>query len=328
VLAGVGLVAMTARSLLSYREVASHHGGEVINLGANAQPEAGQHGFMARVVGIPHVVESPHDPEFNLTVNTPVLIRHVEMFQWREIRIGSTVHYELDWVDHPVDASHFQDPAGHTNPLSFPISGKRFTASLVQMGGFQLSPLLVSSFPGSSMVAPDRASLPENLAASFSKYHDYLVTSDHPSDPRLGDLRVSWEEVPLQQMTLVARVDGSRLVAAAGTTDGKGYEVQVGNVSLLGLFPDLPVPPDFILTQRIVSVLLASLGVFLLLSAQRNRRRDPQLALGLGSLVVGAVAAVLWVPDDHGTIWGWLAVALVGLALTAWRLRRRSFQGG
>jgi hypothetical protein len=325
ILGGVGLAAMTERSLLNYRAVAVQHGGEALDLGTSAQPEAGQHGYMARLVGTPQVVESPHDPEFNLTVNTPVLNRHVEMFQWREIIIGNVVHYEMDWVDQPIDASQFRRPAGHANTTSFPLQSRRFIATLVQMGGFQLSPMVVRALPGSDLITPDPRALPENLAASFSGFHNYLVTSAKPGDPRLGDLRVSWEEVPLRQMTIVARVDGSRLVAATDAADGKGFQVQIGDVSLLDLFPDLPIPPDFLWTQRILAVLLAALGSFVALSAHRNPRRDGLLALGLGALLVGAFVSVLWMAGSKSMFSGWLAVMLAGLGLTAWRLWRRPF---
>lgn len=321
VLAGVGLVAMNARGLLNYRQAASRHGGEVIELGVDAQPQAGQHGYMARVVGTPRVVEAPRDAEFNLRVDTPVLVRHVEMFQWREINIGGNVHYELDWVDRPVDASHFVNPRGHMNPASFPLSGKQFDAGLVQMGGFSLGPVLVHALPGSARVTPDSAALPENLAASFSRYHDFLVTSAHPGDPRLGDVRVSWDEVPLRQVTIVGRLDGDHLVAATDASDGKGYSVQVGEVPLLDMFPDLPVPPEFVLSWRILAVLLATAGAYVLLLTQR-RRGDGLLALGLGALVVGSVASVLWLGGDGPTLGGWLAVTLAGLLMVGWRLRR------
>lgn len=321
VLAGIGLAAVTARGLLSYRAAASRHGGEVMDLGSNARPQPGQHGAMARIVGVPEVVEAPHDPEFNLRVNTPVLVRHVEMFQWRQIRIGSNVHYELDWVDRPLDASHFEDPAGHANPASFPINGKQFDAGLVQLGGFKLGPVLLHALPGSEKVVPDSKSLPENLAASFSRYQDYLVTSARPGDPRLGDVRVSWDEVPLQQLTVVGRLDGDRLVAASEAADGKGYDVQVGDVPVLDMFPDLPIPPEFVWSWRILAVLLTALGAYLLL-AQRNHR-DVLLAFGLGGLAVGTVASVIWIGGGAHTMYGWLALALAGLALTAWRLRRR-----
>lgn len=321
VLAGIGLVATTARSLLNYRAVAGLHGGEVVDLGTNSPPSGGQHGAMARVVGTPTVVEAPRDPDFNLLVDTPVLVRHVEMFQWREVRVGGRAHYELDWVDHPLDASHFEQPQGHANPARFPIDGRQFDAGLVRLGGFALGPELVHAIPGTQRVTPDPAALPANLAASFSRYQDYLVTSARPGDPRLGDVRVSWNEVPLQQLTVVGRVDGDRLVAATDAADGKGFVVQVGDVPVLDIFPDLPVPPEFVLSWRILSVLLASLGAFMLLAARRNRH-DPLLALGLGALVVGIVACVLWIGDDALTMFGWLVLALLGLLLTGWRLHR------
>lgn len=321
VLAGIGLIAMTVRGQLNYLTAVERHGGEVTSLVGDAGPQAGQHGAMVRLVGTPRVVEAPHDPDFNLQVNTPVLVRHVEMFQWREIRIGDSVHYELDWVDRPLDASHFKEPAGHTNPASFPLSGKQFDAGLVRLGGFKLSPPLLHALPGSEQAAPDMKRLPENLAASFTPYQDYLVSSAHPGDPRLGDLRVSWDAVPLQEITVVARIDGDRLVAAADAADGKGYDVEVGNVPLLDVFPDLPVPPAHLMSERILAVLLAALGAFLLLVTHRSRG-DVLLALALGALTVGTVASVLWLGSDALMLCAWAAVALSGLAGAIWRLQR------
>lgn len=320
-LAGVGLIAMTVRGQLNYLAAVERHGGEVTSLAGDTGPQAGQHGAMVRLVGTPQVVEAPHDPDFNLQVNTPVLVRHVEMFQWREIRIGDSVHYELDWVDRPLDASHFKEPAGHTNPASFPLSGKQFDAGLVQLNGFRLSPQLLHALPGSQLVAPDPKLLPENLAASFTAYQDYLVTSAHPGDPRLGDLRVSWDAVPLQEMTIVARIDGDRLVAAADAADGKGYDVEVGNVPLLDVFPDLPVPPAHVASEQILAVLLAALGAFLLLVTHRMRG-DVLLALASGALAVGTVASMLWLGRDALMLCIWAAVALSGLACAIWRLQR------
>ncbi|MFA6230044.1 MAG: TMEM43 family protein [Rhodanobacter sp.] len=320
-LAGIALLAITARGLLDYRKAASRHGGEVIELGRDAQPVAGQHGYMARLVGVPNVVEAPHDPDFNQHANTPVLERQVEMFQWREVRIGSSVHYEQDWVDHVEDSSRFQNPRGHTNPAALPIESQQFVAGLVQIGGFKLGPQLVLALPGSQLATPDPASLPANLAASFSLYGNYLVTSQQPAYPRLGDVRVSWEEVPLQQVTVIGRLDGDRLVAAADAGDGKGYSVQVGDVSLLDIFPDLPEPPEFVTGSWILSVLLAALGAFVLLFAKR-RRMEPLLAMGLGGLLVGTIASVLWIGAGGTTLSGWLAVAVLGLLLTGWRLHR------
>jgi hypothetical protein len=321
VFAGIGLVAMTARGVLNYRAAEARHGGEVINLGQAASPQAGQHGYMARIVGTPRVVEPPHDPDFNQRGDSPLLTRHVEMFQWREIRIGDSVHYELDWVDRPLDASQYRAPAGHQNPGAFPIQTKEFDAGLVQLNGFRLAPKLVRALPGSAQLEPDATQLPANLAASFSLHQGHLLTSAHPGDPRLGDLRVSWEEVPLQQMTIIARIDGDQLTPALDAPDGKGYDVEIGDVSMQDIFPDMPVAPTFVTGGRLLAILLATLGAGLLLAD--HQRRDPLLALALGLLVVGTVAAVLWVGKDTSAMLSWLIVAVAGLLLAGWRLQRR-----
>ncbi|MDE2156420.1 MAG: hypothetical protein KGJ32_11095 [Xanthomonadaceae bacterium] len=325
-LAGIGLIGMTAQNLISYHVTAARHGGDLIDFGTGgAMPQAGQNGYMARIVGTPRVVEAARDPDFNLTANTPTLIRHVDMFQWREIRIGGAVHYEMDWADHLIDSSRFVRPAGHANPATLPISGKRFDAGLVQMGGFMLSAQLVHAIPGSEPIAPDLKALPENLAASFSQYQGCLVTSAHPGAPRLGDVRVSWDAVPLQQMTVFARIDGDQLVTAPDAADGKGYDVEVGAVSLLNMFPDIPVPPRFMPGKRILAVLLAASGAYLLLFSVQSERRDVWLALAVGALAVSSVASVMWLGNDTRTLAGWLAVAILGLLVVSWRLRRRRF---
>jgi hypothetical protein len=320
ILAGVGLVALTAHGVMTYRVAAQRHGGEMMDLGNDASLQPGQYGHMARVVGTPTVLEPPSDSEFGLKADTPVLTRHVEMFQWRELHFGSQISYELAWVDHPVDASRFAQAAGHANPASFPLTQKTFDGGLVQIGGFRLSPLLIRALPGSAVVQPDLKSLPPNLAASFGPSENYLTTSSQPQSPRLGDIRVSWEKIPLQPITVFARIDGDKLVPAADAADGRGYDIEIGDVPLLNLLPDMPLPPTYVLARRIASVLLAALGAFVMLVA-RNRRGDPLLALGLGTLMVGAVSTMLWLGNDTSSMAIWLLVTLLGGALAVWRLR-------
>jgi hypothetical protein len=321
-LAGAGLLATTVHSVATFRALAARHGGEVIELGADAGPQPGQQGYMVRLAGTPKVVEAPRDPEFGLRVDTPVLLRHVDMFQWREVRIGSTVHYEQDWVDRPLDSSRFEQPAGHANPGSFALTGKQFDAALVQLDGFTLASPLVHALPGVEPASPDPKALPANLAASFSLYQNALVTSASPGNPRLGDLRVSWEKVPLQPITVLARIDGDRLEAATGSSDGKGYEVRLGDVSLLDMFPELPLPPGFVLGRQIIAVLLAALGALVILSGTAGRRADPLLALALGTLVVSAVASVMMLGNDSFATGMWLALTALGIGVALWRARR------
>ena len=317
---GLLLLVVTERGVIGQLTAGLRHGGQLIDLGTDARPEGGEHGYMARVSGTPVVVEAPFDKDFNLQASTPVLTRQVEMFQWREVRVGGSVHYEMDWADRPIDASHFQEPGSHANPSSFPIQGKQFDAGLVRLGGFKLSPSLLQALPGTSPVAPQMKSLPANLAATFSEYDGYLVTSEHPGSPRVGDIRVSWLGVPQEVVTVVARVDGGQLEAATGAADGNGYVVSIGDVPLLDVYPDLPAPPTAVMLKRILAVLLIMLGMFLLLPT-RGAAPDVWLAPALGALLAGVLAAALWLGVGTNTLGLWLAFAAVGLSGTLWRLR-------
>jgi hypothetical protein len=319
-LIGVGVAAVTEQGHVKYRAQIQRHGGDVLNLGSNGRPDADEQGYMVRVVGPLQVVEAPLDQQFNQQSNQPVLIRHVQMFQWHELRYGGPASYELDWEDKPIDSSRFEHPEGHTNPGKFPLENAQFDAGLVRLNDFVLDAALVHALTGSQPVTPDLRSLPSNLAASFSLFKNSLVTSAVPSNPQLGDLRVSWEAVPVQDVTVVAKVSGNRLIPASDAADGVGFAVQPGDVSLADIFPDLPVPPDYSWLRRIASILLATLGAALLLR-WHYQRIDPVLAPAIAVLVIGSVDAVLWLGNENTRAAGWFVLALVGIALTAWRVR-------
>jgi len=318
---GIVLAAWTERSLGNYQLALQLHGGGVVDLGHSMEPQDGLQGRMVRISGTPRVVEAPYDSDFNQQAATPVLARHVRMFQWRELRLGSNVTYELDWADKPQDSSRFAQPQGHANPGPFPIASKRFDAGNVELGGYKLDAALVHALPDSEPVAPVVKALTANLAASFSLQDGALVTSANPGNPRLGDLQVSWSAVPLQEVTVIARVDGDHLVAVPNAVDGDGYEVNVGDSTLLDMRPDIAAQPVLIWPRRILAVLLAVLGMCLLLRQRDATRIDPRLALGGGLLVVGVFAALPWLGSSTAAALAWLGVALVGLALLLWHRR-------
>jgi hypothetical protein len=324
-LAGLGLIAWNERRVMDYSAALARHGNgmPVLDLGDSGRPAAGQYGALTRVSGMPRIVDAPRDAEFNVRADSPILIRHVEMFQWREITVGGASHYELDWVDRPVDASSFAKPAGHVNPGAFPIQGRQFEAGEVKLGNFKLSEQVLRAFPGRVDVPPDEKNLPPNLAATFQRVGDALVTSNKPANPRLGDLRVSWEAVPLQTMTVLARIDGDTLVPAPAGDGDDGFDVQVGERSLLDVLPALPEPPQAVLWVRIAAFLLAVAGA-LLLACTSRLRRDVLFAIGIGAVVVSAVAGVMWLAGDAMAASVWLLIAVLGAGLSIWRVQQRT----
>lgn len=323
-LCALGLIAWNERRVMDYSAAVSRHGAPVLDLGGAGRPAAGQYGSTTRVSGLPQVVDAPRDNEFNVRSNTPVLVRHVEMFQWREITVAGSTHYEMDWVDRPIDATGFAKPAGHVNPGAFPIQGRQFEAGEVRLGNFRLATEIVRDFPGRVDVPVDEKSLPANLSATFTAHDGALVTSSKPDRPRLGDLRVSWEAIPLQDMTVLARIDGDTLVPGTPAQPGDaGFDVQVGERSLLDVLPALPEPPAAVSVVRGGAYLLAILGAFLLACGGRFRR-DALFAVGVGVVVVSAVAGAMWLAGDAMTASVWLLFAVLGTGLAIWRVQQRT----
>lgn len=324
-LVGLGLIAWNERRVMDYGNAVARHGGvAVLDLGANGRPAAGQYGSLTRVSGVPKILDAPRDPEFNVRAESTVLVRHVEMYQWREITVGGSTHYEVDWVDRPIDASAFAKPAGHVNPGAFPIQGRQFEAGEVRLGNFRLSRPILRAFPGWVDVIPDETKLPANFAATFQRAGDALVTSAKADNPRLGDLRITWEAVPVQAMTVLARIDGDTLVPGTPVREGDaGFDVQVGDRSLLDVMPAMPQAPGGVMWVRVAAFLAASLGT-LLLACTSRLRRDLLFALGTGTVIIASVAGVMWMAGDAMSASVWLLVAVLGAGLAIWRVQHRT----
>lgn len=321
---GIGSLALTENALINYRLAADRHGGEVLDLGAGGA--AAKDGSMVRVAGPLRVADPARDPEFGQAAATPVLVRHVEMFQWRQITIGGQNFYETDWVNHPVDWRRFSEPEGHVNPGWFAVRGHQFDAKDAGIGPFVLSPPLLHSLLVSATLDPQMSRLPPSLAVSFSRVGQYLVSSEFPDSPLLGDLRIHWEYVPLQTLTVVARLEGNHLLPAPRAADGQGFQIQIGQRSLLDIFPDLPVPPESTRLRRIVAFLLVLAGAAVAFRGRRRLRLDWLLPLGASALLAGAVASLMWLGTDDNTSLRWLFLALVGLALLAAQIAHRQLR--
>jgi hypothetical protein len=272
-------------------------GGFVLR-GTGAQPGPSSDGQLVFVSGPVQVAKPALDAQFNVSAKAVALVRKVEMFQWHETN-GDIRSYDMDWVDHPVDASKFAKPQRHKNPGAFPFDAARFDSSDVRVGGFRLGPKLVERIPGAEDFTPDLRALPANMAATFQVHDGTLVSSTDPDRPQLGDLRVSWQQIAPKALTVLARAQGGELVES---TDAAGHslsQVQIGERSLSDVVPDAAPRPRFAWARRVLALLLAWAGVMLLLPAWRDRGA----ALLLAFVPVALLAAAFWFGARNLTAW-------------------------
>ncbi|WP_168184622.1 TMEM43 family protein [Oleiagrimonas sp. MCCC 1A03011] len=323
-LLAMAMLASNESSVMTYRTAAARHGGVVVDA-TRSGPTAANDSDMVRVAGTPRVVKPAVDKQFGIRADVPILWRVTEMFQWREIDYGGSASYELQWVDHPVNSNIFRERARHENPSALPFGGARYLAGEVRLGGFTLSPAIVAAMPGRTDYAPDFGTLRPNMAASFRVVNDTLMTSEDPNSPQLGDLRVSWRSAPLQEVTVIARNRDGVLVPAEGVEDNPGFELQVGQREVMDLQPDMPPQPWLPWLWRVLSLVVATVGAYVLLHGMSpSRRGAPLAALGVGVALTSGLGGVMWVTErtDLGGVL--LGIAVLALGVTAWQMYERS----
>ncbi len=169
------------------------------------------------------------DAELGAEATAIRLERRVEMYQWKERKkskskknLGgskttkTTYHYDRVWSSELINSSKFKKAEAHRNPTSMPYSSKTFTAQNVTAGGFNLSSSLINKIKGETDMAIDEsmvAKLPPALTAKGQvQGKDFYVGTD-PSNPQIGDLRLSFTVVrPPQKISVISQQSGNTLV--------------------------------------------------------------------------------------------------------------------
>ncbi len=320
-LVALAMLSSNENHVLNYRAAALRHGG-IVRDATRSGPDAANNGEMVLVAGTPKIVKPAIDRQFGIQADVPLLWRVTDMFQWRQIEYAGTTSYELEWVDHPVDSSVFDDPRDHRNPSQMPFGNARYMSGEVRLGGFLLSSSIVLAMPGREEISPDFSRLHPNLAASFRPVDGHLLTSQDPASPQLGDVRVSWKGALIQPVTVIAQNRNGTLVPAEGIESGPGFQLQVGLLKVTDLQPDLPSKPGMPWLWRVLSLLLALAGSWVLMRGMPMRRAVWLPALGMGITLVCGLAGVLWVSarTDIGVLL--IGAALLSLGITGWQMYR------
>lgn len=134
------------------------------------------------------------DRDFGVSLKGFGLDRRVEMYQWTRDRSG----YRRVWNDAPIDSSSFE--GAHSNPDRIPLRSRRWWSEDTTLAGRPVDVEVLQTLGRWEVFRPDFAQLPGNLAASFQPEGDGLGSSDDPSAPVVGDLRIRWRKLVLPSL--------------------------------------------------------------------------------------------------------------------------------
>lgn len=213
--------------------------------------DSGNNGRLIHVSGNLTTAGPVADPDF--TVHSPGvrLVRHVEMYQWKEetqtesrTKLGggeertTTYKYVRAWSDKPIDSTRFKDPRGHTNP-SMPYQSREVLAAGTRLGGYTVPDSLLRGFGETKPIAATDAeanALRIRVNKPVSVMDGVLYVGRDAQQPAIGDMRLSFAEVPLQKASVVAAQSGTSFAPFA-THSGTTVElIAAGDVPAAAMF--------------------------------------------------------------------------------------------
>ena len=211
------------------------------------------------------------DPDFTVSATALRLVRTVEMYQWKEEtktetrkNVGgseetvTTYEYVRTWSETRNDSSRFKRPEGHVNP-QMRYSRASYSSRDATLGAFRPGTNVIDKLPASEAVTLD-PSLAGKLAGRVKgPVHvadGRIYLGDNPSQPRIGDLRISFRLAPGGPTSIVARQAGTGFAE---------YQTKAGDALLMVRPGTMSAADMFAAAQRenrIMTWLLRLAGVF------------------------------------------------------------------
>ncbi|MCA9571744.1 MAG: TMEM43 family protein [Myxococcales bacterium] len=216
-----------------------------------ASVAAGNDGRLVHVNGQATTGEVLKDATFGVEVPALVLIRNVEMFQWKENvesrsekKLGGgkkTVKeysYEKVWSEKLLDSKRYND-AGHDNPSAMPHQGTKETAKVVKVGAFQLDDTLKNMLSGARSVPYTAEFLArtawKDSADGVAVSGGMLYLGD-PAKPKVGDVRVGFESITPGPVSVLGKQTGNSLGRYATSNGYAVHDLAMGTKGMDEMF--------------------------------------------------------------------------------------------
>lgn len=223
--------------------------GQVVSVDSETVDPASE-GKLVHLTGEAITDDVLSDMQFGISVNAIKLKRTVQMFQWQEKKSSSTkkkvggstktvttYNYTTIWSEKLIKSSSFKKASDHKNPQSMAYPSSTQTAKDVKLGGFNLSKSLVgkiSAYENYTLDSP--AAIPEGISGKVKKHDGGFYVGSDPLSPSVGDLKITFQIVTPQTVSLISQQAGSTFEPFLSKTGKKLELLKVGTFSAESMF--------------------------------------------------------------------------------------------
>lgn len=192
------------------------------------------------------------DTNYGVSVPALRLVRTEEIFQWVEHKksetkqkVGggeettTTYTYEKKWVDEPVKSAEFKKAEGHTNEGDLLAGNANISAEQVTLGAFDVPENFVKQMgsPSKSAVTDaDLAKVPADLKEGMKIQDGAFYYGANPKEPKIGDVRVSFEVVKPGVFSILAAQLGETFAPYQTNAGDEIDFIEEGTVSAETMF--------------------------------------------------------------------------------------------
>lgn len=238
-----GRAIQTARSL-------TEGAGLVLSVSADRVDTAND-GKLVHVSGALAASGPAVDSEFTVRSSGVRLVRHVEMYQWKEETESETrkklgggeetvtrYKYTRQWTDRPIDSSKFKERTGHNNP-AMTYQQRTIVAPQPKVGAFSVPESLLRSFGEERPLAAtdeQAKALERRLNKPVAAVDGALYVGKDPTQPAVGDLRIRFGEVPMGAASVIGRQSASTFEPYQTRAGGTVQLIAAGRVPAADMF--------------------------------------------------------------------------------------------
>ena len=336
------------RAVQTYRSLAEGKG-----LVVSADPtrvDPANEGKLVHVAGEATAPGRVSDSEFGVTSGGLALERKVEMFQWKEEshsesrkKLGggeetvTTYSYSRVWSGKKIESSSFKQPGGHSNP-EMRYGSRDFFARDAKLGAFRLDEQTLSQLSATQPIQVDAAlanAVRGRIGGQAQVSDGALYLGANPSQPRIGDLRVTFAAAPEGPISVIGRQANGGF---------ERYQAHAGDKLLMaesGLKTSDQMFKEAADENRILTWFLRAFGSILVFAAFGLMLKPLEVVadvvpiigniVGFGSGIAAALLTAIVAPITIAVAWFWyrplvsLLVIAAGLGL-AYMIKRYGAQ--
>lgn len=250
-LAGYGLFWNEGSAVQTAKSI-TEGAGLVINIDA-ASVDPANEGKLVHLTGEIKAGARPNDAEFGVAVDGLRLVRTVEMYQWREdkkVETGKSVggseeavttySYKRVWSSSPINSQEFKIGDGHANP-EMRYSGATFNGGDITLGAFRPGEQVIRMLPDNQDMPVEAAmadALRTRVHGPVQAIDGRFYLGDNPSQPRVGDIRVSYHFAPAGPVSIIGQQSGSDFTLYQTKAGNRILMVRPGTTSAVDMFDD------------------------------------------------------------------------------------------